>query len=422
MRFLDEINRKVEEKAEEIENWIKEQSRRIKVPLYTSVDLRISEHKITPVDTNVFPAGFNNLCQVFRERAANLFREHFISNHPEAKKILIIPELHTRNPYYWENIYVLKSILESVGFLVGIGLVSDELYEDEVRFKTVGGREVHAFRLKRNDHRVFISEFTPDLLLINNDFSSKCPKVLKDIWQPIEPPVEIGWHTRRKNIHFEFYNKLAQEVAEIIGIDPWIISIKTISQSGVDFDDPEDREKVAQSANSVLDELRSEYARRGIKENPFLFVKSNSGTYGMAVISVFGADELRTLNAEGRKQMRVSKGGKPVRDVVIQEGIPTSLRLGSEVVGEPVVYLVKAKTAGGFLRLNKGKSEFDNLNTRGMEFSCLSFQKEDTCEKGECEKFFHLAYQLIARTATIAAGYEIEKILKEGGCRDEVSS
>ncbi len=105
--------------------------------------------------------------------------------------------------------------------------------------------------------------------------------------------------------------------------------------------------------------------------------------------------------------------------MVIQEGIPTSLKLGSEAVGEPVVYLVKAKTAGGFLRLNKGKSEFDNLNTKGMEFSCLSFQKEDACEKGECEKFFHLAYQLIARTATIAAGYEIEKILKEGGCRDE---
>lgn len=421
MELLDEINRKSEEKTKEIENWIDKQCRKVNVPLYTSVDLRISQHKITPVDTNVFPAGFNNLSPVFRERAAGLFREHFIQSHPGAKRILIIPELHTRNPYYWENIYVIKSILESVDFLVGVGLISDELYEDEVRFKTVTGEEVEAFRLKRDDNTIFISDFTPDIILINNDFSSKCPKILKDVRQPVEPPVEIGWHTRRKNVHFDFYNKLAHEVAEIIGIDPWIISIKTVSQSGVDFDDPEDREKVAQSANSVLDELKGEYKMRGVRETPFLFVKSNSGTYGMAVISVFGADEVRVLNAEGRKQMRVSKGGKPVRDVVIQEGIPTSLRLGPNGVGEPVVYLVKAKTAGCFLRLNKGKSEFDNLNTRGMEFSSLSFQKEDTCKKGECEKFFPLAYQLIARTATIAAGYEIEKILKEGGCRDEVS-
>ncbi|MGE5444731.1 MAG: glutamate--cysteine ligase [Ignavibacteriales bacterium] len=419
MKFIDEINRKIEEKSEEIENWIDEQCRKVNVPLYTSVDLRISRHKITPVDTNIFPAGFNNLCSVFRECAAKLFREHFTQSYPGAKRILIIPELHTRNPYYWENIYVIKSILESVDFLVGVGLVSDELYEDEVTFKTVAGEEVKALRLKRDGNTVFISNFTPDLILINNDFSSKCPKILRDIRQPVEPPVEIGWHTRRKNVHFDFYNKLAREVAEIIGIDPWIISIKTVSQSGVDFDDPEDREKVARSADSVLNELGGEYAKRGIQESPFLFVKSNSGTYGMAVISVFGADDIRTLNAEGRKQMRVSKGGKPVRDVVIQEGIPTSLRLGSEAVGEPVIYLVKAKTAGGFLRLNKGKSEFDNLNTRGMEFSCLSFQKEGACEKGECEKFFSLACQLIARTATIAAGYEIEKILKEGGCRDE---
>src|SRR5919108_930598 len=173
MEFLDEINRKSEEKAEEIENWIGEQCRKVNVPLYTSVDLRISQHKITPVDTNVFPAGFNNLCPVFRERAANLFREHFIQSHPGAKRILIIPELHTRNPYYWENIYVIKSILESVDFLVGVGLVSDELYEDEVRFKTVTGEEVEAFRLKRDGNTVFISDFTPDLILINNDFSSK---------------------------------------------------------------------------------------------------------------------------------------------------------------------------------------------------------------------------------------------------------
>jgi glutamate--cysteine ligase len=421
MIVLDEINSRVAEKTKEIEGWIDKHARNARVPLYTSVDLRVSDHKITPVDTNIFPSGFNNLCPVFRERASRLFREEFFRSHPKAKRIVIIPELHTRNPYYWENIQTLKNILESGGFFVEIGLVSDELLKDGISFKTISGKEVKTYRLKRKGEVVYISEFIPDVILINNDFSAKCPKILRDIRQPVEPPVEMGWHTRRKNIHFEFYNKLASELADIIGIDPWIISIETFSQKGVDFDKPEDREIVAGRVEFLLSKLRKEYGKRGVHGNPFVFVKSNSGTYGMSVLSVLSGDEIRTLNAEGRKQMRVTKGGKPMRDVVIQEGITTSLRFGSDVVGEPVIYLVKSNVAGGFLRLNRGKSEFDNLNTKGMEFSCLSFEKEDGCDKKGCEKFLPPAYQIIARVASVAAGYEIEKILKEGGCREEVS-
>ncbi len=421
MELLDKINGRINEKSSAIERWMEEHCEKVIVPLYTSVDLRVSEHKVAPVDTNVFPAGFNNLCQVFRERAAGLFKQYFLRKYPKVKKILIVPELHTRNAHYWENIYVLKSILESVNFLVEVGLVSDDLYEEEVHFQTASGKEVEAYKAKMDGYRVFVSSFVPDLLLINNDFSAKCPKMLRDIWQPVEPPVEIGWHTRKKSIHFDFYNKLAAKVAEILDIDPWIISIETAPEMNVDFDDREGRERVAISLDSMLGKLRAEHKKRGIVEEPFLFVKSNSGTYGMAVINARNGDDIRTLNAEGRKRMRVTKSGKPVRDVVIQEGIPTSLRSPDNIVGEPVVYLVEAKVAGGFMRLNKEKNEFDNLNTKGMEFSCICLEKEGKCEGKECEKSFSPAFQLICRIASIAAGYEIEKIIREGGCSEESS-
>ena len=416
MKILDKINQKIGERSKEIDRWVEEQCEKIIVPLYTSVDLRVSNHKIAPVDTNVFPAGFNNLCQVYRARTASLFKQYFIRKYPKVKNILIIPELHTRNPYYWENIYVLKSILESVGFIVEVGLVSDELNEDQASFNTARGKEITGFKVKMENYKVFTSRFEPDLLLINNDFSAKCPKTLRDILQPVEPPVEIGWHTRKKNVHFEFYNKLAAEVAEILEIDPWVISIDTVPEVNVDFDNLEDRERVAASSDSMQDRLRVEHNKRGIQEEPFLFVKSNSGTYGMAVISVFSGDDIRTLNADGRKRMRVTKSGKPVRDVVIQEGIPSSIRFRGNIVGEPVIYLVEANVAGGFLRLNKDKNEFENLNTKGMEFSCMSFENEGDCENNECDKSLLPAYQLIARIASIAAGYEIEKIIREGGC------
>jgi glutamate--cysteine ligase len=337
------------------------------------------------------------------------------------RKILIVPELNTRNPYYWENIHVIQSMLENVGFSVKIGIVSEEFHLDQAEFKAISGKHLTGYKVISEGHKAFIPNYLPDLILINNDFSSRCPKTLKDILQPVEPPIEIGWHTRKKNVHFEFYNKLAYELAQILGLDPWVFTIETVLQEGIDFDEPQDRERVATKVDTMKKELTAEYRKRRIDQDPFFFVKSNSGTYGMAVINVSNGDGLRRLNAEGRKRMKVTKGGKPVRDVVIQEGIPTSFVVESKFVGEPVLYLVAAKMAGAFIRLNKTKNEFQNLNTKGMEFRTLPLVKNGEKSKQECECLLPPVYQVIGSTASIAAGYEIERIIKEGGCEEEIA-
>lgn len=420
MEQIIELNSRILRYKKELESWIESNTRDLFIPLYSSVDLRVSDSKIAPVDTNIFPAGFNNLSEAFRENASKLFKNYFDRKYTKVKSILIVPELHTRNTYYWENIAVLKSILEKVNYTVEVGIVSDDSNQDEIIFKAQGGKEVHAGRVMKEDHKVFTSHMVPDLLLINNDFSEKCPKTLRDIWQPVEPPVEIGWHTRRKNVHFEFYNKLAGEAAEILGIDPWVITVETLSAEGVDFDNPGDRERAARLADSMLENLREVYKEKGVSEEPYLFLKSNSGTYGMAVLSVSSGDEIRSLNSDGRKRMRVSKGGKPVRDIVIQEGIPTTLKVDSEMVGEPVFYLIEHKVAGGFLRLNRGKSDSENLNSRGMEFSSI-YNGNEVVKGIDENAVFSPAHELVSCIASISAGYEIEKILSEGGCKEEVS-
>jgi len=420
MKHLQDLNLKISQNKDKLDSWINNQIDKVFIPLYTSVDLRISNHKIVPVDTNVFPAGFNNLSEIFKKQASTLFKDYFHREYPNVNSILIVPELHTRNTFYWENISVLKSILENVGYRVEVGIISDHNLPDEMEFEAASGKSVKAYRATKIDNKVVTPNYTPDLLLINNDFSEKCPKTIRDISQPVEPPVEIGWHTRKKSLHFEFYNKLATEVAEILGIDPWVISIETVSEQGVDFDSLEDREKAAQVVDSMLRRLKGEYEERGVKEEPYLFIKSNSGTYGMAVINVSSGNDVIGLNSEKRKRMRVSKGGNPVRDVVIQEGVPTSLKYGSDTTAEPVFYLVDTQVAGGFLRLNKSRNEFENLNSRGMEFAHI-----DPCDKTALPKDVEIlcspALELISRIATIAAGYEIEKILDEGGCKEEVS-
>ncbi len=417
MKYLTGINKQIQQNQHKLIEWINSETEELFIPLYTSVDLRISSSKIAPVDTNIFPAGFNNLSQQFRDRASELFKDYFTREYPNVETILIIPELHTRNPYYWENILAIQSILENVNYKVQVGLVSDDITQDEVTFQALGGKEVTAYKVMNEGHKAVTSKLTPDLLLINNDFSEKCPKKLRDVIQPVEPPVEIGWHTRKKNIHFEFYNQLASEVASIIGIDPTLMNVQTIAAEGINFDNPEDREKAAVIADDMLEGLKREYRDAGIADDPYLFIKSNSGTYGMAVLSVPDGDAIRSLNADKRKRMRVNKGGNPVRDVVIQEGIPTCSRLDSDITAEPVYYLVDAQVAGGFLRVNKGKSDHENLNTRGMQFApmIVSDQESELLNNG----YLSPVHKLITCIASIAAGYEIEKIIDEGGCGEE---
>src|SRR4030065_626386 len=48
-----------------IERWFRSQWLQTPAPFYCSVDLRNAGFKLAPVDTNLFPAGFNNLNPAF---------------------------------------------------------------------------------------------------------------------------------------------------------------------------------------------------------------------------------------------------------------------------------------------------------------------------------------------------------------------
>ena len=405
--LIEQFERTIAEKSREISRWMESHCENVMVPLYSSVDLRFSEHKIVPIDTNVFPAGFNNLSGKFRRKAGKLFREYLLSEYPSAEKILLVPELNTKNAYYWENIWVIKSILEAESYEVRVGIANEEFQRDTASFDSTGGEVIEARRVFQKDGLAMTEGFVPDIVMINNDFSEKCPKTLHNLRQPVLPPVEIGWHARKKDVHFEFYNRLCGELADILEVDPWVMSVETVLESGVDFDFPEDRDRVSAKVGEILSKVRSEYSKRKVEHEPSIFVKSNSGTYGMAVSSVRAPEDIIEMNSRDRKRMRVSKGGVPVRDVVIQEGVPSSLRVGGGLVAEPVVYLVKSRVAGMFYRFNPLRGELENLNSKGMEF----LQSDGSPYGG-----ISPAFDLVSRVATVAAGYEIEKVLIDVEC------
>ena len=110
------LHRKIVENCEAVQAWFREKGQGLAFPFYSSFDLRDAGFKLGPVDANIFPAGFNNICRVDRENSEDVAKQ-FLDDHygAETKKILLLTEEHTGNPYYWDNVLSLKQILEGAG-------------------------------------------------------------------------------------------------------------------------------------------------------------------------------------------------------------------------------------------------------------------------------------------------------------------
>ena len=63
MSLKENLHKIFLEKEQEITGWFSEKISSEDYPFYCSFDIRESDHKLAPVDANLFPAGFNNICQ-----------------------------------------------------------------------------------------------------------------------------------------------------------------------------------------------------------------------------------------------------------------------------------------------------------------------------------------------------------------------
>ena len=126
---LLDLEKRILNKIPEIEHWFRIQWLDHGAPFYASVDLRNSGFKLAPVDINLFPAGFNNLNPDFLSlsvQAATVAVEKIC---PEAHRLLIIPENHSRNTFYLRNLFELSNIMKAAGLDVRIGSVSTDITE-----------------------------------------------------------------------------------------------------------------------------------------------------------------------------------------------------------------------------------------------------------------------------------------------------
>jgi len=127
---------------------------------------------------------------------------------------------------------------------------------------------------------------------------------------------------------------------------------------------------LAEKVDAMISRLREDYKKRGIEQEPFVFVKNNAGTYGLAVIRVGSGAEVLEWSYKSRKKMKAAKGGRDVEEVIIQEGIPSVVQADG-ASAEPVIYMIGCELAGGFLRTHAEKGSTDSLNSPGAVYKRL---------------------------------------------------
>ncbi|MFZ6726734.1 glutamate--cysteine ligase [Undibacterium sp. MH2W] len=412
---LLDLEKKILEATPAIERWFRMEWQEHTPPFYCSVDLRNAGFKLAPVDTNLFPGGFNNLANEMLPLAVQAAMAAIEKYCPDAKNLLLIPESHTRNTFYLQNIARMMQIFRQTGLNVRLGSLSPDITAP-TPIDLPDGTQLILEPLERsaNGRRLGLKNFDPCTILLNNDLSAGIPAILEDInEQTLLPPLHAGWALRRKSNHFSAYDEVVKKFAKMVDIDPWMLNPFFTKVKDVDFNEHTGEDALAAAVDTILAKIRKKYKEYGIKEKPFVIVKADAGTYGMGIMTIHSSDEVRDLNRKQRNKMSVVKDGMEVRDVIVQEGVYTFEQI-RESVAEPVVYMIDRYVVGGFYRFHEERGVDENLNAPGMHFVPLAFAQQHAvpdmkAKPGTAAPNRFYMYGVVARLALLAASLEMEK-------------
>ncbi len=391
-----------------VNEWIDKAQSGIPQPLTSSVDVRESKTKFAPVDHNMYPAGFNNVCSKDLLHCADRFREVFDKIKPGLNRVGLLPESHTKNKYYLDHLHHLKTTLESTDADVKIFSPDENLFAEtgahKIELESQSGHKIEIFKAQVMDGQFICTipdvTFNFDVVVLNNDQSEPLKVDWKSIKTPVHPSPFVGWYKRQKIHHFMHYRKVANEFATHFGINPDLIQAHFSQIEQVDFETKEGLDILGDEVDNFL---------KTLPEGSSVFVKASQGTYGMGISVVSSGDEIRSMNRKGRNKMDVGKNNLKFTSVLIQEGVETIVKY-DEAPAEVTIYLVNGKSSGGFMRANPLKGTQANLNSQGMIYRkfCISDIKQD-CDHQIKEG----VYSVIARLSVLAGAYEMKELMEQ---------
>ena len=412
---LLDLEKKILAATPAIERWFRMEWQEHTPPFYCSVDLRNAGYKLAPVDTNLFPGGFHNLATEMLPLSVQAAMAAIDKYCPDARNLLIVPELHNTTPQYLQNVARLMQIFRQTGLHVRFGSWSPEITQPTPLALPDGNMLVIEPLVRLNNgRRLGLKDFDPCTILLNNDLSDGIPEILQNIHeQSLLPPLHAGWALRRKSNHYAAYDEVVKKFGKMIDVDPWMLNPFHAKCSGVNFQEGEGEDALAASVDVLLAKIRKKYKEYGIKEKPFVIVKPDAGTYGTGIMTVRDASEVRDLSRKQREKMSIVKDGQLVTDVIIQEGVPTFESI-KDAVAEPVVYMIDRYVVGGFYRVHAEKGVDQNLNAPGSQYVPLAFAQQHAvpdlkAKPGTAVPNRFYVYGVVARLALLAASLEMER-------------
>lgn len=387
--------------------WIDKAQGELCQPLTSSVDVRESKTKYAPVDHNMYPAGFNNLCNKDLLHCSDHFRERFEKVKPGLKRVGLLPESHTKNKFYLDHLYKLKSTIEMAETEVTLFSPDTAMFAEtgsnKIELESHSGYKLVIHKAQVQDGQ-FISvdptlKFDFEIIVLNNDQSIPLEVNWKSIKTPVHPSPYVGWFKRQKIHHFKHYRDTANKFAAHFGINPDLIQAHFSSVENVDFNTKEGLDELGNEVDKLLKTLPT---------GSSVFVKASQGTYGMGISVVSSGEEIKNMNRKVRNKMDIGKNNLKFTSVLIQEGVETIVKY-DDAPAEVTIYLVNGRSSGGFMRTNPLKGTQANLNSQGMIYQklCLSDVKQD------CDYTIKEAvYSIIARLSTLAASYEMKELME----------
>ena len=370
---------------------------------YNSVDIRNSGFKVAAVDTNCFPAGFNNLRARSIEKAIKEADNLIKNKYPNAKNIIIIPENNNRNANYAKNIEALYKIVAK-NYNVKIGAISKD--DDHGQYYEINNQKTNICNLQKDDcGNLYCSDFKADLIILNNDLSDGMVEILNNSTTNIIPTPKIGWYNRSKYQHFSAYNDIALKIATIIDIDPWLITTEIELVENIDFKEKIGIDELANKVELILGKTKKHYIDNKINLEPACYIKADSGTYGMAVWMVQKVEDVININKKNRNKMNITKGLVKNSQVIIQEAIPTIHKIDNKSA-EPLLYMINGQVVGNLFRVNENKDNINSLNSAGANFYDILNLDSKRINQEYNSNELRLVNDLIAKIAALASSKE----------------
>ncbi|MES2947911.1 MAG: glutamate--cysteine ligase [Pseudomonadota bacterium] len=411
---INELEQRILDSMPAIERWFRLEWMEHTPPFYSAVDVRNAGFKLAPVDTALFPDGWNILTPAMLPLAVQAAQAAIEKICPEARNLLIVPENQARSTFYLSNLAQMRRVFHMAGLNVRIGSIDPEL-KKSVTLDLPNGETITLEPVVRNKGRIGVKDFDPCTILLNNNLSAGVPGILEDLPQQyLLPPLHAGWSNRRKSTHFKCFEEVSKRFGKLIGVDHWLIHPMFDKCPQIDFSSDADVQTLATHVESLLGKIRKKHKEYGIKEKPFVVLKSDNGDLRMGVLTLRDGKDLEAVRQQVLRNAgeTATTGGEAVFDVLLQEGVLTCERV-NDAVAEPVVYMMDRYVVGGFYRVHPQRKVDENLNAPGSSYVPLAFAEsthlpQPGVKPGASAPNRFYMYGVIARLAMLAASYELE--------------